>query len=285
MSAIYSFNKCLFSFFKSCDIFGESYSFKINKQRSYTSVLGGVLSLAFLIYSFYYLWLNLFNFFSKNVRITIMDDHTAPETIVDFQDHNYFIMAFCVRDESRKIDKYLSSVLTMNSFLFDGSQIGLIAETCTEEYFQTTMKEIYEQDSFDGCRCMNITKQSELNELNVQLKSKTNINQRDYLYFQYHLAEESYQEEFIQRIKQSKSKMHVYFPSYETDINNNLPDPFRMNVETLVFDIRPYTELKSEVIFSVLNFTDYNSLLDEGKFSLILFRLFFQAIQNYAGEF
>jgi hypothetical protein len=265
-----SLKRNLFSFIKSFDFFGESYSFKIHQSKYYTSVVGGITSLAFLIYSLYYFFLNLNDFFSKNVRLSAVEKKTVPESSISFMDHSYFNMAFCIRDSQMAVDPFLAEKLIQGSYALNNhlenkrlisERYDLPMERCTNEHFIGNMSDIYSNEEVNGCQCINFAKNADKGKL----RSKYNLVDQDTIQYYLKFNDRSNSTtDVVNYLQKMESKLFVYFPSFEVD-SSDTKSPFKMNVQTKIYDLHPYSSLKSEVSFSVINFTDFSSLIYNGK--------------------
>lgn len=168
------------SFLKSFDLFGESFTFKVKKKKYYTSLMGGITSFAFIIYSLYYLIYNLSDFFSKNIRTSEKETKLNNQNSVSLKDHQYLIFFSCLRDSNMKIDKFLLNNLRIesnyvsnkfNNSVFNITSSKLNSEYCTEEEFNNNFnKNNYNYEDFSGCMCLNFTSQYNIQD-NYELRS------------------------------------------------------------------------------------------------------------------
>lgn len=264
-----SFKNFLIPTIKSFDFFGESFTFKIKKEKYYTSIVGGLTSLGFIIYSLYYIIVSLSDFIAKNNRSVQNQIKSIEESNIDLKNHEYFFMAVCLRDELMGVDSFLNKNLEMKANLIDNklqqkrlnstvSELKL--EYCSSDYFSGALSnsEIYNSMEFEGCKCLNFSQQD------VKLRSMYNIVDREYVKFDFKYKKEVNMTEMVNYLRASNSKLFVYIPSFTIDAGNLL-DPLKMNVHTEMYDLKPYSEQSSEILFNLLNFTDFNSIYDDGK--------------------
>jgi hypothetical protein len=262
-----SFKNYIIPTIKSFDFFGESFTFKIKKQKYYTSIVGGLTSLAFIIYSIYYIIVSLSDFIAKNNRSVQNQIKSIEESSIDLKNHEYFIMAVCLRDKSMGLDTFLNKNLEMTVNLIDNKLedkklnstiTPLKLEYCSSDYFSGALNNIYNSMEFEGCRCMNFTQQD------VKLRSMYNIVDREFVKVDMKYSKGVTLTQMNTYLRSAKSKLFVYFPSFTIDAGN-LVDPLKMNVHTEVYDLKPNSVQSSEILFNLLNFTDFNSIYDDGK--------------------
>ncbi len=158
--------RCVESFLKSFDFFGESFNFKIKKKKYYTSLIGGITSFAFIIYSLYYLIYNLSDFFSKNIRTSEKETKMSSKNSILLKDHQYLMFFFCLRDSKMKIDNFLSNILflesdyivnSFNNSNFISSKTPVNLGDCSEEEFKNNFNSNYRYQDFSECKCLNLT--------------------------------------------------------------------------------------------------------------------------------
>jgi hypothetical protein len=261
-----SFKNVIAPMIKRCDFFGESFTFKIKKRKYYTSIVGGLTSLAFIIYSVYYIIVSLSDFIGKNNRNVQNQIKSIKESSIDFKNHDYFFMAVCLRDSSMAVDSRLSKNMNMGGFLIDNklkdkrlnsTTIALKMDSCNKEYFKGGLSEIYDSKEFNGCMCINMKQQD------AKLRSKYNVVDKEYVRVDLKYNKGVSLTEMNSYLNTAKSKLFVYLPSYTIDAGN-LIDPLKMNIHTEVYDLKPNTIHSSEILFNLLNFTDFNSIYDDG---------------------
>lgn len=181
--------KCFESFLKSFDLFGESFTFKIKKKKYYTSLMGGITSFAFIIYSLYYLIYNLSDFFSKNVRTSEKETKLNSKNSVSLKDHQYLMFFFCIRDSKMKIDNFLSNNLFIesdyvvnkfNNSEFNSSKTLLNLGECSEEEFKNSFNDNYKYQEFSQCKCLNLTRPENRN-YDYELRSDNFYEDKSFL--------------------------------------------------------------------------------------------------------
>jgi hypothetical protein len=258
----------LVNFIKSCDFFGESFTFKVKKQKYYTSIVGGLASIGFILYSFYYIIWSLLDFFGKRDRSLESEIKSISELHVNFTNHEYFKIVMCYRTPSMSVDRRLKEILNLKSNLVDEELIFKNLETkrdimeksnCSESFLREGMKELLPLESFEDCDCLSFSEKD-------SFRSKFSVVDKKYLDLKFSMNNSTKDEGYLE---ETSSRLFVYFPSYSID-SQNIEIPLKMNIHTEIFEIKPQVEQKSEVFLSVLNFTDYNSLYDESKFHLFI---------------
>ena len=148
---------------KSFDFFGESFTFKVKKQKYYTSIVGGLASIGFVIYSLYYIIWSLFDFLDKRDRTLEREIKSISESSVDLAYHDYFKVALCYRDSSMAVDKRMKEFYNLQSFMVDdklqskrlvSQSSPLSASDCKQDFFKEAMKDLYSLEDFEGCDCL-----------------------------------------------------------------------------------------------------------------------------------
>jgi hypothetical protein len=256
----------LISFIKSWDFFGESFTFKVKRQKYYTSIVGGLASIGFLVYSLYYIIWSLFDFFGKRDRSLESEIKSISELHVNFTNHEYFKLVMCYRHPSMAVDTKLREISNIDSHIVDdelklkrleSTKDIVIKSNCTESFPRDEMKEFFSLESFEDCDCLSFTGRE-------SFRSKFSVVDKKYLDLKFSLN--SIEDQMY--LEKTSSRLFVYFPSYSID-SKNLENPLKMNIHTEIFDLKPQVEQKSEIFLSVLNFTDYNSLYDESNIFFI----------------
>jgi hypothetical protein len=268
----------IISFIKACDLFGESFTFKIRKKKYYTSIVGGFTSLCFIIYSFYYFTTSLAEFFNKSNRTIEKEINTQPESEINFSEHSYFTMALCIRQSSMWIDDYLSSRIVPKAYIVNNKIENKILyserkpislEKCQTDYLKNYFGEFHTMKQFEGCRCLNFTRDD------VRLNTKYEIIDREFLQFDYSYdGDEKKKKEVLSYLEKSQSNLFVYFPSF-TFSTKNVENPLQMTVHQENYELIPNMRHSSEISLSQLIFHDFNSLYDDEN-SQILSRLTFE---------
>lgn len=262
------------SLIKSFDFFGESFTFKIKRNKYYTSIVGGITTIAFLVYTVYYLSFSFKDFVNRNNRTVENEIRTEFEPVIQFNDHPYFMMAFCLRDSSIGTDSYLTSNTLMKAELINNSidnkrliekPLELQLHQCQSSHFQDVASDIYYLKDFNGCGCLNMTEQS---FSDGSLRSKYDVVDKEYINFKISPKLGTNITQFNTYLQEGKSRLFVYFPTYSVEMSNT-SYPLKMNLQTQIYEMRPFSQQISDIQISVLNFSDYTSLSDSGK--LILF--------------
>ncbi len=289
------------TFLKSFDLFGESFSFKIKKRKYYTSLIGGITSFIFIIYSLYYLITNLTDFFSKNIRTSENEIKIPSENSVQLKEHQYFIFFFCFRNSQMKADSYLTKNIKIESFYFNNNLNNSIYNStehtintiqCTKEEFHNTFSEEYNFNDFAQCQCLNTTSQ-ENKQKDFELKSNKLYATKSFFKINFsnniqnnlminnnkeNLINTGSNEDYSSLIDvdeyllNSESKLYIHFPSYFTEAKN-LQEPLRKSIQTEVYKLKSFNYLESNLDFSIINFKDYSSLYSDGKIISDTFKL------------
>jgi hypothetical protein len=266
----------LVSFIKACDLFGESFTFKIRKKKYYTSIVGGFTSLCFIIYSLYYFTSSLADFFEKRNRTIEKENNSQLESEVKFSNHNYFTMAFCLRDNSMWIDDFLTSKIKSKAYLINNkienkilfqNKKQILFEKCNSDNLKSYFGEYSALKQFEGCRCLNMTGDD------IVLKTKYELIDKEFIQVEYEIDERN-KNDVLKYLEKSITRLFVYFPSF-TFSTKNFENPLQMTVHQENYELIPNFKHESEISLSQLIFNDFNSLYDDEN-SQILSRLTFE---------
>lgn len=263
---------------KVCDIFGESFTFKVRKNSNYTSVVGGLTSIAFVLYTIYYLSLSSNDFFNKRNRNINLESKVESHIETKFSEHSNFTIAFCLRDKYMAIDQFLNNYTDINIKLISNqlenkkinqTVLPLNLESCSESMFKQTMMNIYNLKDYSGCSCLDFSRivsnkeyENKSNLLSLFTKSD-GVNKR---YLELNLQPKNKKQEYFQYLKENKSKFYVYLPSYTIETSSNINDnnPLKSYIQSFNYDLKPFSQLVSNLDMAILNFKDYYSLYNEG---------------------
>ena len=263
------------TFVTSFDIFGESFTFKIKKRKYYTSFFGGFTSLAFVIYSLYYLFFNLTDFFRKNNRTTEDEVKIEIENKINFKDHQDFIMFFCLRNSKMQIDENLINNLQINSIynddhinnsIFTSNQTSLDLNSCSNEEIKNSFGELFNLNDYSQCKCLNMSTQKDLS--NLGLRTKFHHSDRSYIHINMNRKNnliDTNNLDIDDYLRKTQSKLFLHFPSFYID-SKDLVYPVKKNIHTEVYNIKSNTEIEAHLDLSVIHFFDYSSLVNDGNF-------------------
>ena len=266
------------SFCKNWDFFADSFTFRIKSKRGYTSVVGGLSSLLFLICSVIYFLNNMINWLNKSSFSSTFELMQISESKLNFEDHQYFSIGFCLKN-----NKYLSDPYLLKSFdfslnmaqkevfnktlSFDTFPISL--QKCTANHFKDNNKILLENIEFEGCQCLNVSEpipsiNLKNNEKNLVLRTYSDILLHQFLQFKLTIkpgiiANKKNLDELNAYLTANDSRLHVYFPDYSMKINN-LSQPLNIHLKTIEHIIKPYSSRHSDVKFAELSLKDYSSI-------------------------
>ena len=102
------------NFLKTFDLFGETFTFKSRKRKTYNSLMGGVTSFIFIIYTIYYLVFNLSDLLKKNSRKTQISTNYLSHNSINLNEHKDFIFFICLRNKNMNTDDFLSENLKID---------------------------------------------------------------------------------------------------------------------------------------------------------------------------
>lgn len=252
-------------FFKSFDFFGESFTFKIQKRKYYTSLMGGCMSFGFIIYTIYYLIYNLSDFLRKNIRTSENEIKIANENMVYLNDHSYLTFYICLRDSKMILDDNLQNLEIESSLIHDqfaksqysSNEMKLNLNSCTSNEFTNLFQGTYNYTDYSKCKCLNMSKQQNIiDNKNFFLKTK-NYAEKSYLRFKINTNNNKY-------LIDDNSKLYFHFPSFYVN-PKDLIQPIKNNTNTEIFSLKQQNQIQSKIDLTLMNFHDYYSLYDDGK--------------------
>jgi hypothetical protein len=252
---------------KAWDLFGENFTFKIKKNKYYTSVIGGITSLGFIFYSLYYLFLTMGDFIQKKDRTTRYTVDYKTEPSISFKNHPYFTIGLCLRDASLKVDPFMSQYLKSEAYykqnvldkkLLRATNTTLNLQPCTEDFFNGPLNTIYHIKDFTGCECLNFTNQKR----DISLRTKVGNIDEDFIKIEYKDSSSSVNS-LNDYLRKNDIKLYTYFPTFRVD-EFNLTDPIEIDYQMEIFNIRPRVRDDAKIYINLLNFTDYGSLYANG---------------------
>lgn len=271
----------LISFFKNFDVFGENHTFRINGQKTYSSPVGGCLCFVFIFYAAYYIVYSFLDFVNGINKTKEFDIKNSLEPHVSMKDHDYFSIAFCIRNDELEIDSYLTNSLKMK-MVYHQSKLNndtkkltvtedeLPLESCKAHVLATPDKNGNERDYWNlmhyfdmtTCKCLSFGSQNR----NLNLSSKFERAEKNSFTFKLKVDENAIDNDLNDYLTKSNRKLHIYFPEYSADMYNDT-DPLHIKVHTESYIINPTKTKVSDILFGLLSFTDYYSYTYTGLFS------------------
>jgi hypothetical protein len=275
-------------FFKSFDLFGETFTFKSRKRKRYNSLMGGVTSFIFIIYTLYYVMFHLSELLNKNSRKTEISQNFIEYNSVNLMEHKDLIFFICLRDKNMKSDFFLNNNLKIEGNYidqknnntntnFDVSKINLNIDSCNQNNYLNVIPSFFDKKDFENCKCLNATNTStkksiiELrtdktwaNKAFLNIKILPNINLNNNTSNTSDAGLESIAEKFQNYFDNSESKLFLHFPSYYVD-KKSIEEPVKKNMISESFEINSNTRINSKLEFSRIDFNEFTSLYDECK--------------------
>jgi hypothetical protein len=270
-------------FFKSFDLFGETFTFKSRKRKRYNSLMGGVTSFIFIIYTLYYVMFHFSDLLNKNSRKTEISQNFKEYNTVDLIEHKDFIFFICLRGKNMKSDFFLSDNLKIegnfideknnNNTNFNISKINLNIDSCDKNNYLNIIPTYFDKKDFENCKCLNATN---LNEKNNIIKLRTDKTWANKAYLNIKIlpnnnsnnnTDTNNEAEKIQNYFQdNESKLFLHFPSYYVD-KKSIEEPVKKNIISESFELNLNTRVHSKLEFSRIDFNEFTSLYDEGNFN------------------
>lgn len=295
--------KDISNFFKTFDLFGETFTFKSRKRKTYNSLIGGLTSFAFIVYTAYYLIFNLSDLLRKNSRTTDVQEYYLSSNSVNLKEHKDFIFFFCLRNEKMQPDFFLYNNLKFQGDYIDQknkdlnysfNKTALEFNSCSNKKFTKILPENFNGKDFESCQCLNATNLYSKNAyelrtdktwadkafLNLKVLPKDIVRNSSN-------DDENVDVKFLHKyFENNKSRMFLHFPSYYVD-TDSISEPLKKNMITESFELNTLTSIYSKMEFSPIDFNEYTSIYNDGKnfcFFLIIFfllRIFFKFKFNF----
>jgi hypothetical protein len=276
------FGKFLSSFFKYFDGFGESHTFRVNKEKTYNTPVGGFFCVIFLVYACYYILWTFSDFMQGNDKTKEYDLKINLSPSINMTDHKYFNLAFCLRDEDMKIDEFLTENLDLTIYykksylnsdkVLTSSKTPLALTNCGNYDFKNTALtqhqkqywSIFNSLQINSCKCLDF-------DTNIKYTFSSTLEAIEKNYFGFELTiKDPYNKEMIQSINDHNNlnnpKLHIYFPEYSADLYND-EEPLQIKMHTESFLLIPSQTQVANIYFGLLTFTDYFSYTSEEKYS------------------
>lgn len=270
-------------FFKSFDLFGETFTFKSRKRNRYNSLMGGVTSFIFGVYTLYYIIFNLSDLLNKKSRKTEISQNFEEYISVKLTEHKDFVFFICLRDKNMKSDFFLNNNLKIegnyidqhfnnnNTTKFEVSKTNLVIDSCSNVNYLDIIDESFNPKDFENCKCLNAATNSST-ELrtgnNKTLENKAFLNIKVFPNSKIVNSNSNNPNEFnaenIQNyFENNESKLFLHFPSYYVD-KKSIEEPVKKNIISESFELNSYTRINSKMEFSRIDFNEFSSLYDEG---------------------
>lgn len=274
----------IIKFLKNFDAFGETHTFRINKEKTYNSPVGGFFFLIFLIYSTYFIIYTFSEFLNGKYKSKEYDMKMEPSPLINMSDHKYFSIAFCIRNENYETDLFMNKYL-QESLIYSSTKLSS-SKTLERKDKEISMKDclvlsnlmnktntsasehqikywgILNSFQLDGCKCINFEDLNESlifssnlegverNSFNLNIKYSSNKNNSDII------------SSINEYINKTDPHLHVYFPEYSADMYS-VEEPLKIKMHQEVFSLSPMSTLISEINLGLLSFTDYYSYTDD----------------------
>jgi hypothetical protein len=274
----------IIKFLKNFDAFGETHTFRINKEKTYNSPVGGFFFLIFLLYSIYYIIYTFSEFLNGKYKSKEYDMKMEPSPTINMSDHKYFSIAFCIRNEKYETDAFMNKNLQESLFytstkltsskslekiekeilMKDCGELATLMNKTTNSVSEHQKKywEILQSFQLDGCKCINFE------DLNESLIFSSNLEGVERNSFSLNIKYPSNKNNsnttisINDYINNNDPHLHVYFPEYSADMYS-VEEPLKIKMHQEVFSLSPMSTLISEINLGLLSFTDYYSYTDD----------------------
>jgi len=234
----------------------------------------------FCLCSSIYFLNNMVNWLDKSSWTKEFEIMQISEAKVDFKQHDYFSIGFCLRKENMRSDPYLISQFDFRAYMtqkevtnktLDSESFPLILQDCKIGNFKYNNEEILKNTDFEGCKCLNFsTPQPGIKlkngENEVILRTYSDILLQQLLQFKLTIKPEILMNStnlagLNLYLAENDSILDVYFPDYSMKINN-ITHPLNIHLKKIKYLIKPYSSQVSEIKFGSLSLKDYSSIFN-----------------------
>ena len=260
-------------FLKSFDCFGVQYGFHYKSEESYTSVIGGIVTLLFSVFALWYFITNFISFVKReNINSVYYTMTTSKTDIINFKNFSYGI-AFGISCDNNYNDHSIYDYLTLN---FDHVKTVINANgnnriktninyvKCDKSKFYNLFNNEYDRLELDNFFCLS----DEQSNLNIQGIFGNEIF--EYFQFDVIIKDLSKFDEIKEILMNKECQFNFFHSSFAIDVSDysNPVTPFLISS---YFDFTPDSLNSVNYYFSLTNFeTDKNILLNNPKTQFLL---------------
>ena len=260
-------------FLKSFDCFGVQYGFHYKSEESYTSVIGGIVTLLFSVFALWYFITNFISFVKReNINSVYYTMTTSKTDIINFKNFSYGI-AFGISCDNNYNDHSIYDYLTLN---FDHVKTVINANgnnriktninyvKCDKSKFFNLLNDEYDRLELDNFYCIS----DEQANLNIQGIFGNEIF--EYFQFDVIIKDLSKFDEIKEILMNKECQFNFFHSSFAIDVSDysNPVTPFLISS---YFDFTPDSLNSVNYYFSLTNFeTDKNILLNNPKTQFLL---------------
>ena len=260
-------------FLKSFDCFGVQYGFHYKSEESYTSVIGGIVTLLFSVFALWYFITNFISFVKReNINSVYYTMTTSKTDIINFKNFSYGI-AFGISCDNNYNDHSIYDYLTLNFYHVksiineNGNnriKTNINYVKCDKSKFFNLLNDEYDRLELDYFYCIS----DEQSNLNIQGIFGNEIF--EYFQFDVIIKDLSKFDEIKEILMNKECQFNFFHSSFAIDVSDysNPVTPFLISS---YFDFTPDSLNSVNYYFSLTNFeTDKNILLNNPKTQFLL---------------
>ena len=252
-------------FFKRFDFFGENFSFNYNGYNKYSTRLGGVIFLVFILIALFYFVDSAFPFFQReNYSLHFYSINNSKEKIELKQ-----TFAFGIECENKETEKKFQSDLfsVKISYVINGDESSVSSKNCSSDSFGKELE--------DNLKNLNKSNNLPINDFKCIIYKNNNKIQgiytdKNFSYYKIKLYSEKKNITDINKLllkEELKCALQFYYKDYSIDIENYL-NPIKPILNSIFLQINPNFNTKKNIYFMKYHFTTENKYID---FSNILY--------------
>jgi len=239
--------------FKKFDFFGEKFSFNYNGYDKYSTRVGGLIFLIFILVTILF-FINSFIIFYKRKNYSLQF-YTVNHKTENITLNNSF--AFGIECNSKEGNKYFDTIIEYYTKI-NGKKKNIIVDTknCNDFENENNLSENINNNmhnlKIDDFKCIN-------NE-NIIRGIYTD---EKFLYYKITVTSKKNQNitEIYDYLLKYECKLQFYYKDYIFDIKN-YKKPDKLILNSLFLQINPYFEIKKNVFFMKYHFSNDDQLID-----------------------
>ena len=246
-------------FFKRFDFFGENFSFNYNGYNKYSTRLGGVIFLVFILIALFYFVDSAFPFFQReNYSLHFYSINNSKEKIELKQ-----TFAFGIECENKETEKKFQSDLfsVKISYVINGDESSVSSKNCSSDSFGKELE--------DNLKNLNKSNNLPINDFKCIIYKNNNKIQgiytdKNFSYYKIKLYSEKKNITDINKLllkEELKCALQFYYKDYSIDIENYL-NPIKPILNSIFLQINPNFNTKKNIYFMKYHFTTENKYID-----------------------
>lgn len=252
------------NFLRRLDYFGVNQTFRVNAREKYTSRLGGIVFLSYIVFALAFSFYSFKSYVNKEIKTAILSQQIIiPASDLNLKKLNFALAFGIVFDNngtvaSDKLSKYFDYTINYVAITNNTkSKAKLILTECDQFDFPQIDSNIFKLQALDTYRCLNDT-----NYTIGGIYTDTTFKYIEYtIALKSTVVSDATTFSTLKKILQDYPlKVNMAFIDVSLDVNNlSKPSSVYLNSVTNYIALNQYQKLNLD--FNVLNFTDDSSII------------------------